>query len=141
MECRPGRTVWQLAPEPESCARQAGHQGLTRMRGFNSELFYGHVFSGADSAAPAFNDTPLGGLGATPAIAQGASYNRTKKKEPIIVDFAGAFDGYLVDQTRVFCIGGLPEPLLKAYDDMLRIEQHLKQIARPGVAWGEIQEY
>ncbi len=137
---RPGMTDFELAAELEYCARQAGHQGLTRMRGFNSELFYGHVFSGADSAAPAFNDTPLGGLGVNPSIGQGASYKRIKENEPIIVDFTGAFDGYLVDQTRVFCIGGLPEPLLKAYDDMLRIEQHLKQIARPGVAWGEIYD-
>ena len=58
---RPGMTDFELAAELEYCARQAGHQGLTRMRGFNSELFYGHVFSGADSAAPAFNDTPAGG--------------------------------------------------------------------------------
>lgn len=135
-----GMTDFELAAELEYCARQAGHQGLTRMRGFNSELFYGHVFSGADSAAPAFNDTPLGGMGVNPSIGQGASYKRIKENEPIIVDFTGAFDGYLVDQTRVFCIGGLPEPLAQAYADMVKIEQHLKTIARPGAAWGELYQ-
>jgi len=137
---RVGMTDFELAAELEYCARQAGHQGLTRMRGFNSELFYGHVFSGADSAVPAFNDTPLGGIGVNPSIGQGASYKRIKEKEPIIVDFTGAFDGYLVDQTRIFCIGGLPDVLLKAYEDMLQIEQHLKRVARPGVAWGELYD-
>jgi len=137
---RAGMTDFELAAELEYAARKAGHQGLTRMRGFNSELFYGHVFSGADSAAPAFNDTPLGGLGVNPSIGQGASYKRIKENEPIIVDFTGAFDGYLVDQTRVFCVGGLPDELRKAYDDMVKIEQKLKEIARPGVAWGDIYE-
>ena len=137
---RAGMTDFELATELEYCARQAGHQGLTRMRGFNSELFYGHVFSGADSAAPAFNDTPLGGIGVNPSIGQGASYKRIRENEPIVVDFTGAFDGYLVDQTRIFCIGGLPDPLPKAYADMLDIQQHLKQIACPGVAWGEVYD-
>jgi len=135
-----GMTDLELASELEYTARRQGHQGITRMRGFNSELFYGHIFSGADSAAPAYLDAPLGGIGVNPSIGQGASYKRIKANEPIVVDFAGAFDGYLVDQTRIFCIGGLPEPLRKAYDDMLRIEQKLKEIARPGVAWGEIYD-
>jgi Xaa-Pro dipeptidase len=137
---REGMTDLELAAELEFCARKQGHQGISRMRGFNSELFYGQIFSGADSAAPAHLDAPLGGIGVNPSIGQGSSYNRIARNEPIIVDFAGAFDGYLVDQTRIFCIGGLPEPLLKAYDDMLRIEQRLKEIARPGVAWGDLYE-
>ena len=67
------------------------------MRAFNGELFYGHIFSGSDSAAPAHLDTPLGGMGVNPSIGQGASYKTIHANEPIIVDFAGAFDGYLVD--------------------------------------------
>jgi Xaa-Pro dipeptidase len=137
---RVGMTDLELAAELEYAARRAGHQGLTRMRGFNSELFYGQVFSGPDSAVPAFNDTPLGGLGVNPSIGQGPSYKRIEANQPIIVDFTGAFDGYMVDQTRVFCIVGLPDELLKAYDDMLAIERKLKEIARPGVAWGDIYD-
>jgi Xaa-Pro dipeptidase len=135
-----GMTDLELAAELEYAARRAGHQGLTRMRGFNSELFYGHVFSGPDSAVPAFNDTPLGGLGVNPSIGQGASYKRIEANQPIVIDFTGAFDGYIVDQTRIFCVGGLPDELRKAYDDMVRIEQHAKKIALPGVAWGTVYD-
>jgi Xaa-Pro dipeptidase len=137
---RPGMTDLELAAELEFAARKLGHQGITRMRGFNSELFYGHIFSGSDSAAPAFLDAPLGGIGVNPSIGQGASFKRIQAHQPIIIDFAGAFDGYLVDQTRVFCIGGLPDELTRAYQDMITIEQRLKDIARPGVAWGEIYD-
>ena len=137
---REGMTDLELAAELEYTARKEGHQGLSRMRGFNSELFYGHIFSGADSAAPAYLDAPLGGLGVNPSIGQGASYKKIKAHEPICVDFAGAFDGYLVDQTRILCIGGLPEQLRKAYDDMVRIQNRLLEIARPGVSWGAVYD-
>jgi Xaa-Pro dipeptidase len=137
---RVGMTDLELAAELEYTARRDGHQGVTRMRGFNAELFYGHIFSGADSAAPAYLDAPLGGLGVTPAVGQGASYKTIKAFEPICVDFAGAFDGYLVDQTRILCIGGLPEQLCKAYDDMVRIQNRLLEIARPGVTWGAVYD-
>jgi Xaa-Pro dipeptidase len=137
---REGMTDLELAAELEFTARKEGHQGITRMRGFNSELFYGQIFSGADSAVPAFLDAPLGGLGVNPSIGQGASFKKIRRNEPITVDFAGAFDGYLVDQTRILCIGGLPKELEKAYYDMYAIQNKLKEIARPGVAWGEIYE-
>lgn len=137
---RVGMSDLELAAELEFTARKAGHQGITRMRGFNSELFFGHVFSGPDSAAPAYLDAPLGGIGVNPSVGQGASYKTIKANEPIIIDFAGAFDGYLVDQTRIFCIGGLPDPLPRAYADMLRIQELLKEIARPGVAWGALYD-
>lgn len=137
---RVGMTDLELAAELEFAARKLGHQGITRMRGFNSELFYGHIFSGSDSAAPAFLDAPLGGIGVNPSIGQGASYKRIQAHQPIIIDFAGAFDGYLVDQTRVFSVGELPEELTRAYQDMITIENRLKEIARPGTAWGEIYD-
>jgi len=137
---REGMSDLELAAELEFTARKQGHQGVSRMRGFNSELFYGHIFSGADSAAPAFLDAPLGGVGVNPSVGQGASYKTIKAGQPIIVDFAGAFDGYLVDQTRTLCIGGLEDKLVRAYEDMVRIQQRLKALARPGAVWGEIYD-
>ncbi len=135
-----GMTDLELAAELENCARKQGHPGFARMRTFNGELHFGHTFSGTDSAVPSFGDTPLGGLGISPAVGQGASYRRICANEPIIIDFCGAFDGYLADQTRVFCIGGLPEKLHRAYDDMIRIENRMKEIAKPGISWGAIYD-
>lgn len=133
-----GQTDLELAAELEHFARQAGHQGVIRFRGFNSELFYGHVFSGADAAAPAYLDAPLGGLGINPAVGQGASYKKIRANEPIIIDFITAFDGYLVDQTRTLSIGPLPEQLRQAYFDMVKIQEKLFEIARPGVSWSDV---
>jgi Xaa-Pro dipeptidase len=133
---REGMTDLELAAELEFVARKAGHQGLVRMRGFNNELFYGHVFSGSDSAVPTYSDTPLGGLGLNPSFPQGASFKKIRRHEPIIVDLSGVFDGYIVDQTRMFSLGELPEKLVKAYADMLMIQEHAKRSATPGASWG-----
>lgn len=135
-----GMTDLELSAELEFVARKAGHQGLVRMRGFNSEIFYGHAFSGPDSAVPTYADTPLGGLGLNPSFPQGASYKTIRRNEPITVDFTGVFDGYIVDQTRMFCIGELPDKLAKAYVDMVLILERAKQIAKPGVSWGSVYD-
>ena len=137
---REGMTDLELVAELEFTARNAGHQGLVRMRGFNNELFFGHVFSGTDSAIPTYSDTPLGGVGLNPSFPQGASYKKIRRHEPITVDFSGIFDGYIVDQTRMFCIGELPDQLTNAYNDMVAIQEHAKQVARPGVSWGGLYE-
>ncbi|RLB67653.1 MAG: aminopeptidase P family protein [Deltaproteobacteria bacterium] len=137
---REGMTDLELAAELEFVARKAGHQGMIRMRGFNGELFYGHTFSGTDSAVPTFSDTPLGGLGLSPSFPQGASYKSISRNEPITVDFVAVFDGYIVDQTRMFSVGELPDKLMKAFADMIIIQEHAKQIAKPGVSWGGVYD-
>ena len=137
---REGMSDLELAAELEYTARKDGHQGLVRMRGFNTEIFYAQIFSGTDTAVPAYVDAPLGGLGLNPSFGQGASYKKIARNEPILIDFAGCSDGYLVDQTRVFALGGVPEKLKKGYDDMLRVQARMKELAAPGVAWGALYD-
>uniref|UniRef100_A0A831U0V0 Aminopeptidase P family protein n=1 Tax=Geobacter metallireducens TaxID=28232 RepID=A0A831U0V0_GEOME len=137
---REGMTDLELAAELEFAARKEGHQGLVRMRAFNAELFYAHVFSGTDTAVPAYVDTPLGGLGLNTSFGQGAGLKRIERGEPIIVDFAGCVDGYLVDQTRVMALGGLPDRMKRAYDDMHRIQERMTEVAVPGTPWSHVYD-
>jgi Xaa-Pro dipeptidase len=137
---REGMSDIDLAAELEYVARREGHQGLVRMRSFNGEMVYAHVFSGADTAAPAYLDTPLGGMGPNPCFGQGAGWKRIERNEPVIVDFSGSYDGYLVDQTRVFALGGISDRLCAGYDDMLRVQELMKKLAAPGVPWGALYD-
>jgi Xaa-Pro dipeptidase len=137
---RAGMTDLQLAAELERLARLEGHAGLIRMRVFNGEMMFGHTMSGADSAVPAYTDTPLGGLGITPSFGQGAGYKPISSGEPVILDFAGSCDGYLVDQTRVMAIGGLSARLEKGYADMLEIQELMKRMAPQLPTWGELYD-
>ena len=137
---RVGATDLEIAAELEYTARKDGHQGLIRMRGFNSELFYAQIFSGVDGAVPSYLDAPLGGLGLNPSFGQGAGLKRMEANEPILVDFGGCADGYLVDQTRTFALGGIPDRLLRGYDDMVKIQQRMVECAVPGATWGAVYD-
>jgi Xaa-Pro dipeptidase len=137
---REGMSELELAAELEHLSRLEGHQGFVRMRAFNGELGGGQVLCGPDSAAPACTNTPLGGMGLTPAFGHGASYNRIAKGEPVLVDLASSFDGYLVDQTRMFCIGQPSDRIRRGYDDMLRIQAHMIELAEQRPTWGSIYD-
>ena len=137
---REGMTDLELAAELEYAARRDGHPGQIRTRAFNGEVAFGHTFSGADSAVPAFCDSPLGGMGVSPSFGQGASFKPIGRYEPIVVDIAGSLDGYLVDQTRVFAIGGLSDRLRQGYDDMLAVQELMKERVAAGAGWGEIYD-
>lgn len=137
---RVGMTDLELAADLEYTARKDGHQGLIRMRGFNSELFYAQIFSGTDSAVPSYADTPLGGLGLNTSFGQSAGLKCIEPNEPVIIDFAGCVDGYLSDQTRVFSIGELSDKLRRAYDDMLEIQALMMRTAVAGVTWGALYD-
>ncbi len=137
---REGMTDLDLAAELEYVARKEGHLGLIRMRVFNGEMLFGHTFSGADGALPAYTDTPLGGAGLHPSFGQGCGRKRIRPCEPIVVDFAGSCDGYLVDQTRIFALESLPGKLLAGHDDMLAVQECMRQMALPGAVWGDIYD-
>lgn len=137
---RAGATDLEIAAELEFAARKDGHQGLIRMRGFNSELFFAQIFSGTDTAVPSYSDTPLGGLGLNTSFGQGAGLKRIEAHEPIIVDFGGCVDGYLSDQTRVFSIGTLSDRLRRAYDDMLEIQALMTRVIEVGMSWGALYD-
>ncbi len=137
---REGMTDLELAAELEYVARKEGHQGLVRMRAFNGVMLFGHVFSGTDTAVPTYVDTPLGGMGINTSFSQGAGYKRIEKNEPVIVDFAGCCDGYLVDQTRIFSIGDLSDKMKKGYDDMLKVQNLMTELVPQRPSWGSIYD-
>ncbi len=137
---REGITDLELSAELEFTARREGHLGLIRMRVFNGEMLFGHTFSGPDGAVPAYTDTPLGGPGLNPAFGQGCGVRIIAPHQPIVVDFAGSRNGYLVDQTRVFALEGIPERLRDGHRDMLAVQEKMRELAVPGAAWGDIYD-
>jgi Xaa-Pro aminopeptidase len=110
------------------------------MRLWGSELFYGHLLSGADGAVPSYLASPTGGRGPSKLTGQGAGFNKIKRDEPILVDYVFAFNGYLSDHTRIFCLGTLPDELLTGHEAMLEIQEQVMKQATPGVASGDVYE-
>ena len=130
---REGLTEVELASQLEMHARKQGHQGAVRMRGFNQEIYYGHIMSGKNAAAISFFDGPTGGSGLNPSYPQGAGRTVIKRNEPILVDFVSVFAGYMVDQTRIFSLGETASHLKSAYQQALLIKETLVNLGKPGV--------
>lgn len=124
----------ELASLLEAKARQLGHQGAVRMRGFNQELYFGHILSGENASAVSFFDGPTAGLGLNPSYPQGAGYKKIKANEPVLVDFVTVLNGYMVDQTRIFSIGEIKPHLKEAYDLARSIKKALMAAGKPGVS-------
>jgi Xaa-Pro aminopeptidase len=129
---REGLTEVEFAGRVEAEARRLGHEGYIRMRGFNQEMFYGQLLTGVSGCVPSYLDTPLAGTGLSASVAQGASFRRIGRGEPIVFDFVPVRDGYMADFTRTFSIGPLPAPLGRAYDAALAVQAAAVAVARPG---------
>jgi Xaa-Pro dipeptidase len=130
---RPGMREVELAGLLEAFMRKEGHQGFIRSRGFNQEVFYGHLLSGPEGLKPSYMDSPSGGTGMGPAFSQGAGCKLIREREPISIDYVGCYNGYLVDQTRMFSIGHPPNPVIEAFQAVIRIQESIKLLAQPGV--------
>ena len=136
--CREGMREIELAAALEAFARASGHQGAVRMRGFNQELFFSHTMAGASAAVPSFFNGPTGGRGLNLSYPQGAGFRRIERGEPILIDFVTVLNGYMVDQTRVFCLGRPAEKLQRAYETALQIKEALAELGREGVVAADL---
>ncbi|SFG77364.1 Xaa-Pro aminopeptidase [Desulfotomaculum arcticum] len=130
----------ELAGKLEAVYRREGHQCLVRTRAFNMELAYGHLMSGWSLGVPSAAPGPTGGFGLNPSFSQSAGRKLIGRDEPVIVDYVGVIDGYMVDQARVFCIGDLPPKFKEAHNTALEIQQIIVERAKPGAVCGELYD-
>ncbi|MDA8234661.1 MAG: Xaa-Pro peptidase family protein [Clostridia bacterium] len=135
-----GITEVELAGKFEAVARAMGHQGLVRIRGFNQDLTYGCCVSGADAAVAGFFDGPVSGAGLSPAYPNGGGQKRIVRGQPVILDYSGIVDGYIVDQTRIFSVGPVSEKLRRAHREAVEIQEAIVEIAKPGTPCGELYD-
>jgi Xaa-Pro dipeptidase len=127
-----GVTEMELAGLMIQKALALGDQNILRSRGFNSWAFNWHVISGESGTFQSRNDAPFAGLGLSPAFPMGAGLKPIRKGEPVLIDFGNCYNGYQVDQTRMFSIGKLAAKYVKAYAALKEIEEQLLSQFRPG---------
>jgi Xaa-Pro aminopeptidase len=135
---REGITELEIDGHLAMIARRQGHMGTLRMRGWNQEMTYAHVLAGDSGATISLLNSPHGGTGNTPAMAQGAGFRRIQKNEPIGIDFGVAINGYVGDQFRTYVIGTLSERLKRAHACSQDILSLLVDSARPGISCAEL---
>jgi Xaa-Pro dipeptidase len=115
----------------EATAKRHGHEGLLRVRSLNYEAYSWHVLSGLSGGIVSQSDSPMGGLGLSPAFPVGASLRVMEAHEPILVDFGICYHGYQVDETRMFSIGKMGKKFSDAYKACLEIHDAVLDGIRP----------
>ena len=127
-----GMTEIEFGGLLEAIAKRYGHEGLLRVRSLNYEAYTWHVLSGPNGGIVSQSDSPMGGLGLSPAFPVGASMRKIKAREPILVDFGTCFHGYQADETRMFSIGKIKKKFIDAYKACREIHDAVLDEVRPG---------
>jgi Xaa-Pro aminopeptidase len=99
-----------------------------------------HVLSGESASVTTYSDTPFGGPGLNPAIAQGSSARLIGRDQPVVIDYGAGYNGYVTDETRTFVLGRLKDPFVKACHVALDIIAELESFGRAGVVPARIYE-
>ena len=125
----------------EAIAKPLGHEGLLRMRSLNYEPYTWHILSGRTGSIVSQADSPMGGLGLSPAFPVGASMKKMRRDEPILIDFGINYHGYHMDLTRMYAIGRMPEEFARAYGVCREIQYRVLDQATSGVTASELFRY
>ncbi|HSW61896.1 MAG TPA: Xaa-Pro peptidase family protein [Dissulfurispiraceae bacterium] len=120
-----------LAAELESRLKKAASEGNVRARSFGQEMI-GLTTSGYRAAVQGGFDGPVTGKGISNASPYGPSLEPIQEGEPVMLDYAGIWDGYLADMSRIFVFGDLSPALKKAFAIACDIQDWLADNLRPG---------
>jgi Xaa-Pro aminopeptidase len=131
---RPGITELEVMARLEGFLRMKGHQGLTRMRGFNYEISYGTISSGPSASHPTYFPGPVGFEGLYPAVPNGGGTRRMTEGDTVIADIVGGYGGYIADKTRTFAIGEIAPCMAQAHAFVLELMSKVKTMLKPGTS-------
>ncbi len=135
---RPGVTELEISARLEGRLRELGHQGITRMRGFNNEIAYGTVSSGPSASHPSCFPGPVGFVGLYPGVPNGAGTRHLVPGDTVLVDIVGGYGGYIADKTRTFALGDIADDLRIAHDFALELMAEIEPMLRPGTICEDI---
>jgi Xaa-Pro aminopeptidase len=134
----PGLTELESTGIFEAYARKLGLGARLRIRDYQTEGYPWHLLSGASGGVVGLLDSPASGDGPSAAFPCGAGKRPLEKNEPILVDFAAAFCGYHMDETRMFAIGGMPQEAVDAVKAAVEIHNQILERIRPGALMSDI---
>jgi len=135
---RSGMTDLELQFEVEHLMRKHGSLGLFRSYGASMDIFMGSLLVGENAESPSPFDFALGGKGENPVLPLGASGEKIKKGNTIMVDMAGNYSPWMTDMTRVFSAGKTLDIAYRAHQVSIDINNHIMDMTKPGVAVAEL---
>ena len=130
---RPGYTEMEFGGMYEAYARKIGHGGKLRVRDYQTEGYPWHILSGCSGGMVGLLDSPASGQGTSAAFPVGGGNKKLAPDEPIMIDIASVFNGFHMDETRMFAIGSMPKEALDASLAAIEIHNTVLDRVRPGI--------
>jgi Xaa-Pro dipeptidase len=130
---RPGVTEMEFGGMFEAFARKIGHAGRVRVRDYQTEGYPWHILSGVSGGVVGLLDSPASGQGTSAAFPVGAGNRKLLPDEPIMIDLASVFNGFHMDETRMFAIGSMPKEALDASLATIDIHNTVLDHVKPGI--------
>jgi Xaa-Pro aminopeptidase len=137
-QLRENLAEFELAARIEYVMRMAGHQGLSRVRRFNMEMYFGAVSFGDTASYPHSFDGPVGTRGLYPAVSAMGGRKALKRGEPVMVDVVGGYGGYIADGSRTYSLGPLSAQMRDTHQFILELNEWIETQLRPGNIPSEI---
>ena len=135
---RPGYTEMEFGGMYEAYARKIGHGGQLRVRDYQTEGYPWHVLSGKSGGMVGLLDSPASGQGTSAAFPVGGGNKKLAPDEPVMIDMASVFNGFHMDETRMFAIGSMPREALDASLATIEIHNTVLDRVRPGIPIKEL---
>jgi len=127
-----GMTEWELGTLIVCEMLKSGGMGITRMGGFNSELFGGNICFGESGNHPSAFDGPGGISSQSPAFPLLGGDKKLKSGDIIYIDTGYGYNGYYTDKTRIFSIGKPQQEAMDAHETCLVIQKKIQELLKPG---------
>lgn len=136
-----GVSELDLVAAAEAVSRCEGFAGQVEMRRYPLQCDRAVVVSGRSGGVSSFFDSAVGGVGPHPLSGMGAGFSKVKANEPVLVDLVHLHRGYVVDMTRMFVAGRMPEVWEERLEDMIAVKDVVVDVLDRGEdcsqAWQE----
>ena len=136
-----GVSELDLVAAAEAVSRCEGFAGQVEMRRYPLQCDRAVVVSGRSGGVSSFFDSAVGGVGPHPLSGMGAGFAKVKANEPVLVDLVHLHRGYVVDMTRMFVAGRMPEVWEERLEDMIAVKDTVVDVLDRGEdcsqAWQE----
>ena len=137
---REGMSEVDLATELYSVIVEEGHDGVSRFRMFEVEMFLGNVCFGESSIYPCYFNGPGGYYGMSPAVPLiGSRDRKLRKGDLVFIDAGCGVEGYNTDKTTTYMFGAsLPQHAIDIHNKCVDIQNEAAEMLKPGAIPSEI---
>ncbi len=138
---KPGVREIDVSAEIERQLRRDGHPGWVQVRMFHHNLTnLAFVMTGESVATLNSKFGPYSGQGVTRMHANGSSFRKIKKGDPVVIDTTGVVSGYISDVTRTFFVGKVDKRIEDAHDVAIKVQERTESLFRAGNRTNEVYE-